>query len=525
MPLPFRVIFADNFKMKFPSEGLVAHEPRPAGDGLTNRAWARAMAARRRARIAQQIEEAFGHLALLARRERDDAFKQSQRAPEGSHPGQEHDEAHAQHIHTEILAGAQPPIHEHGLGDDEGGDFLLGGQRGITVEEGGMAHLDFQFLERDFLFPALGVEPQQFDGRVLAVFQQTGPEAHDRAVLTPSTDDAANFTNQEIEFLAVVVSALDFDEHTTIGEFLDEAGSEGGFDADEEVALVLNEASEQGRQETSVAVKPICQQKAEGRDVADELVGEGDFRDVVLAHGQRQGVMESEFHQQTGANLGEGGGAATGTGFGELSADGRGVEHGEERAIDADQQETFVESMGMVAQRGAHAQDGVEDRLKDAPAQALTASGNGGTGKFDAGELATMGAVGSLGLQSVEDQHGDEEEGADFGLAAFARAELAQDAAELARAETLCELFEENARTAQAVRGFFNGFWGDAAVGPDLLPGWLGRTGFLLHPDLKTNSLTFRKSKMIFFSTSCQNPIFPLKNALKSSANSHLHCG
>jgi hypothetical protein len=134
-----------------------------------------------------------------------------------------------------------------------------------------------------------------------------------------------------------------------------------------------------------------------------------------------------------------------------------------------------------------------------------------------------MGAVSSLGLEGVKNQQGDEKEGAEFGITTFAGTELAEDPAELSGAETLCELFEENAWTAQAVRALIKGFRGDAAAGFDRLPGWLGRVGFLLHPDLKTNSLTFRKSKMIFFSASWRSPISPLKNTLKSSSNGHLY--
>jgi hypothetical protein len=133
-----------------------------------------------------------------------------------------------------------------------------------------------------------------------------------------------------------------------------------------------------------------------------------------------------------------------------------------------------------------------------------------------------MGAVSSIGLEGVKNQQGDEKEGAEFGITTLAGTELAEDPAELSGAETLCELFEENAWTAQAVRALIKGFRGDAAAGFDRLPGWLGRAGFLLHPDLKTNSLTFRKRKICaVFPTSCRNPISPMKNVLKSASNDH----
>lgn len=500
MPSAFRAIFVDKFKMKFSSERAVTHEAWPAGDRLANRTGTGAVATGRGERITQQIEEALGQPSLLAGGETDDPVEQGQCAPEGANPRQEHGETDAQGFHAEVVTGLQSPFHEQRLGDDEGRDFLHGGQRGVAVEGGGMAHLDFQFLEGDFLLPALRVEAEQFDRGMLAIFQQTGPETYDGAPVTPPADDAADFAHPELEWLTIVVAALDFDERAAIAKFLNEAGSEGGFDAGEEIAVVADKALEQGPQETTVTVEPIRQQQTMRRDAIDEPMGQGDFRIGTGADGQRQGIMEAEFHQQAGANLGEGGPSPSGTGFGELPANGWRVEHGKERAVNTDQQEVFVESMGMAAQRGPCAQDGVENGFENPPAQTLAAFGNRRAGKFDAGKLPAMRAVGSLGLEYVEDQQGEEEEGSEFGFTAFAGTELTQDAAQLPGAEILSELFEENTWATQPVQTFFSLFRGGEAFSLDGLPGWLERTGFLLHPDLKTKFLTFRKSKF--------NPVF-----------------
>lgn len=510
--------------MKFSSGRPVTHEAWPAGYRLANGAGTGAVTAWWRERIAQQIEETFSQTGFLLGRQPHDAIEQSQSAPEGAHPRQEHGKANPQGFYAEEVTGLQSPFYQHRLGDDEGRDFLFGGQRGVAVEEVGMAHFDFQLLEGDFLFPALCIEAEQFERRVFGVFQQTGPEAHDGAVMITAPDDPADFTDPELDFFTVGIPTLDFDEHAPIGKFLNKASGEGGFDADQEVTVVGDKTMEQGHQETAVTVEPIGQQQTMGRDPINEAMGQRDFGVRAGAHSHCQGIMETKFHQKAGPDLGESGPSPSGTGFAELPTHRRRVENRKERAVNAHQQEAFVEGVGMATQRGPGTQDDVEYGFEDLPAQTLATFGNGSAGDFNAGELPAMGTVGSLGLERVEDQQGHEKKCPEFRFTSFARSELAQDAAELTGAEILRKLLEKNTWAMQLPQVFFSLFRGDRVFSVSKLPGCLGFCGFGTHPNLKTKILDFRKSNFdLVFSASCRSSNLTPKKPLKSTSKRNLY--
>ena len=86
------------------------------------------------------------------------------------------------------LRGGHPNAGDDGLREDKTGDFLCGGNKGMAEEQGAASQVDFEFLVGDFLFPAQGIEADQFLGGVEHGVEQIRPQANGY----PATGAAAN---------------------------------------------------------------------------------------------------------------------------------------------------------------------------------------------------------------------------------------------------------------------------------------------------------------------------------------------
>ena len=344
-------------------------------------------------------------------------------------------EAHPQRGGPGGLRHLQARAGHHRQGHQQGGDLLGGGVRGVAgqgrVPTGTQVHLEF--MVSDLLFPAPGVETQQFQARMGFRVQQAGPQPHLAPRSARTTHPSAHLAHQNRfggQSPCFLTAHRHFDERAAIAQPLDQAGFGRLADPQEERLRRPGWCvGPQAAYERPVAIEPVAQKQALGRQTSQQLAGQRLFAlgQIRGRDGGGQGRVRAQFHEHRAAEFGKGGLETPAGRLGHRAEDARGVPHRELRAVDAYQALARIESLRLERGIGQGHQGRLQDGGKDFPGHRQTPCAGRGVTDPSAREFVEVGGQGAMRLADVINQPGQELPAREAWRTALARAMPLQD--------------------------------------------------------------------------------------------------
>ena len=428
----------------------------PPFDGLTHRAWRAARAPFGRQQAGGKSLQGQGDEGtLLVGLE--DFCSHAQEQPERLESGQRATEAHAQGGHPDLLGGLQARARHQRQGHQERGDLLGGSVRRVAGQRrlaaGAQVHL--QLMIGDLLFPAAGVETQQFQSGMRLLVVQARPQAHLAPGSTRAAHATAHLAHEERaasrEF-GLLSSQAHFHERAAVVQACEEFGPGRLADPQQERLVASGgRARPEPGHEGTVAVESVAQEQALRGQAGEQLAGQGRFalHQIRGRDGGGQGRVGAQLHEHRATQFGEGRLEAPGGRLGHRAEDARGVGTRELRAVDAHESKPRVERLGLARGISQRDQRLGEDGLEDFPGHGQAALAGRRIADLLAGEFLEVSRQRAPRLADVVDQAPEQFGGREPGWAPQAGTVQGHDLLELPDGQQPLEVSEKGVCIAQ----------------------------------------------------------------------------